>query len=348
MAQVASLATGLVAASLAWTASGKEGSMSSETQDVVSVAVAATLLACIVFAMTIYYFIHHKDPDVRRYSYAAISRTISIFCAVLLFSGISELIHDFKPTDAWPLFFFSLGHMVFWCSVTEVILAFTSGTLGSKPTSLVDMENNLKSWGILFAHVAGFASIRCWANFQSIIGTTWEMSLLAVPAGFVALWFLGLVFHMLRSRASQEDDTIDEYEKLFDAEAQECEFDVYGLTLSFLLTQSIRFAIGGFLPTPEGKESEEKEIAEELQQKHGYGQVLAMFGVACLMILMLSIFVYLKPKPAEGGEDAEEEEEEEEARQLGLDKGEAEEKSEVREEEGAGEQEGEEEEEAEQ
>merc|ERR1740130_2016258 len=57
----------------------------------VGVSMAATLLGSISFVMCLYYFINYDDEDIKKMSWETISSTISIFCAVLLFSSFNDM-----------------------------------------------------------------------------------------------------------------------------------------------------------------------------------------------------------------------------------------------------------------
>jgi len=93
---------------------------------------------------------------------------------------------------------------------------------------------------------------------------------------------LAKVTDTIRYRVSHGDDgEEDEFEEAWDEETEEAENDVVGLTLSFLMTQTLRFGIGGILPNEEGE--------EEVSTKHNHttDQCLLLFGMAIVFIAVL-------------------------------------------------------------
>jgi FtsH-binding integral membrane protein len=65
---------------------------------------------------------------------------------------------------------------------------------------------------------------------------------------------------------------------LWDSESEECENDVAGLALSFILSQSIRYAVTGVLPNSEGEETMKSHTALEF----------VLFAFTCLFLAFFS------------------------------------------------------------
>eukprot|EP00931_Biecheleriopsis_adriatica_P118457 TRINITY_DN93869_c0_g1_i1.p1 TRINITY_DN93869_c0_g1~~TRINITY_DN93869_c0_g1_i1.p1 ORF type:complete len:592 (+),score=104.64 TRINITY_DN93869_c0_g1_i1:61-1776(+) len=97
------------------------------------IGVSYTLLGSLAFAMTILYLVNWSDDDVRRYSWLVISMTISIFCAVLVYTGLSRwlgkmILGSSEPNSGLEcLFFYSL--FVLWFVGLELTVGYSAGLL---------------------------------------------------------------------------------------------------------------------------------------------------------------------------------------------------------------------------
>jgi len=106
-------------------------------------------------------------------------------------------------------------------------------------------------------------------------------------------------------KAAREQGRAGKRAKLYDAEVDEAENDISSLAVSFLIVQSIRFAVTGFLPNEEGE--------EEGAGLHHYTCVLALYGIGLLFACMACVLVVILAKQSgghhEGASDNEAEEE---------------------------------------
>ncbi|CAE7211445.1 unnamed protein product [Symbiodinium natans] len=233
------------------------------------------LMGSIGFQMLMFYLVNWPDRDIQRYSWQVISQTISIFCAVLLFQGCNGLVeeHFIKGSSPPMEVAVDMGQMLFWLTCMQIVLAVTSGALNEYFGAEPDMEKvelNLKSWSVLFSHVAGFATINAWGSIQQeyFSGSPLQ-ALMVVPIGYTGLIIIYHFFDIVREHVSHMDDDVkDEFEEKWDEETEEAENDVAGLSLSFLTVQALRFAISGLLPNQEGNESSSDAFSHSSRQCH--------------------------------------------------------------------------------
>ncbi|CAE7602075.1 unnamed protein product [Symbiodinium pilosum] len=240
--------------------------------------------------MLMFYLVNWPDRDIQRYSWQVISQTISIFCAVLLFQGCNGLVeeHFIKGSTPPMEVAVDMGQMLFWLTCMQIVLAITSGALSEffgAENNMEKVELNVKSWSVLFSHVAGFATINAWGSIQQeYLNGSALQALLIVPVGYFGLLIIYHFFDVVREQISHMDDgEKDEYEMKWDEETEEAENDVAGLSLSFLTVQALRYGISGILPNQEGIESWSDAISHSSRQCHilmGCGVVFFMLSLS--------------------------------------------------------------------
>lgn len=231
-----------------------------EKASAVAVAISVMLLGSISFQMSLFYLVNHSDPDMQKYSWKVISSTISIFCAVLLFqafNGVVEWKFLGEDENSTYAFLVDMIHSFVWFIITNLVLAYISGAIGTPPKSMEIVELDMKCWAVLFAHMTGFASINAWGTMQQMefFRQTPLTTLFVVPIACIVMMTKFKVLDVIRTHVSLADDgDVDEFEEAWDDETEEAENDVAGLCISFLLCQVLRFHIGGILPNQEGEE----------------------------------------------------------------------------------------------
>ncbi|CAK9014966.1 unnamed protein product [Durusdinium trenchii] len=155
-------------------------------------------------------------------------------------------------------------HMLVWMLMMVLVLWFAAVRKqnagvgnGDGDESTHRHELDVKSWAMLFAHVAGFAAINCFGDLQQLFFSgSPNQSELVVPISATCL----IVLAWLAERAGQylykadlkEHDAW--YFELWEEQTHDAENDIAALCLSFLTCQSLRYHTGGHLPDPEGNE----------------------------------------------------------------------------------------------
>jgi len=301
------------------------------------VSMAATLIGSISFVMCLYYFINYDDADIRQMSWQTISGTISIFCAVLAFSSINDLVEAyvinpiFGEGDAtMGALLVDLLHMLLWFVVMQLALAKLSGAIDSNLEQearenlrgsakvefdkiLIQKKENMACYAVLLAHITGFASINAFGTVQQIFFSETPLMAFLTPALAVVVMLAvqRLTDALRESVALGDDGTKDEFEDLWDEQCEDAENDVMGLAVSFTFVSALRFAITGCLPNQEGKE--EECAVEEYLYKHTFSQKMMLIGSGVAFTIVIFIMRENWPAWLEEEEGTEEEEEAEEA-----------------------------------
>lgn len=263
----------------------------------VSIGVASTLLASISFMMLIMYLVNHRDDDIRRYTYQVLSSTTSIFCAVLLFSSLNDVVEAYFVNGGPRIPSIAAGwilSLLFFVAL-QFVLAHFSGIIRDIPQDGV-MELQFKRWkldtkcfSVLVAHMTGFANINLWAGIQQMqtFRSTF-MIWIPVPLAYLAMQVItfadGRIRRFLMGANTVQDK--DEFEKSWDKNAEESENDVIGLTLSFISVQAVRFWIGGDLPDKEGH--------EEDPSSHSYFQIAVLFMAGLGILCSAAVLFYFR------------------------------------------------------
>lgn len=317
------LRASLLAACLALVSAEEE-----EKPSKMAVAIAATLLGAISFQLSLYYLTNHSDDDMRKYSYEIINATVSIFSAVLLFQSFNDLVETFF-LEGMSLEFavgVDMLHMLIWFGILQLTLAKISGAIGEKPKSKEAMELNMKSVAVLLAHITGFASINAWGSLQQLeFFNTPLMSFAVVPISGTGQFLLQRITDAIRNYVSRSDDGItDEFEEAWDEETEECENDVMGLTLSFNMTQAIRFGLTGTLPNQEG-EVEWYDLRQEWESNSQFW----MYVVGAILAGLMTFTFMWMPREGEREDETWDPEQVDEAASSKEDAGEEEEEKEA-------------------
>jgi multisubunit Na+/H+ antiporter MnhB subunit len=274
------------------------------------VSMSATLIGAISFIMCLYYFINYPDEDIQQKSWETISSTISIFCAVLLFSAVNDMVEAYiivpryGEAEGVGALCVDVIHMLTWFAIMQLSLAWFSGAAGpwavdteayealpedEQEKVKEDKEVNMSCFAVLLAHISGFASINAFGTMQAVFfSSSPYMALMTVPVAFLCMQLLQRLTDTIREWVSMGDDgEKDEFEELWDDETEEAENDVMGLALSFTLISALRFMYTGCLPNSEGKE-EECDVEEFLFHHTGM-QKIKVLGTAGIFAALLFI-----------------------------------------------------------
>mmetsp|Transcript_9122 Transcript_9122/g.22932 ORF Transcript_9122/g.22932 Transcript_9122/m.22932 type:complete len:641 (-) Transcript_9122:154-2076(-) len=249
---------------------GHTGHMS-HVDDVVSVVVSIMLVGAITFQLTLFYLVNHKDEDIKRYAWETIGMTISIFCAVLIFTGLNEVLEHilFDGLTETSKIAIGLLHALAWFVLMQILilqvaqmkheheepqpqrydnLTVHGGNAQAADTSHHSNESLMcircKAFGGLTAHISGFASIHAWAHLQhEAILVHPALGLLVVPLAAAAFAVLIYIGGKVRKRKIEHDGELTPDEEVWAEVAEENENDVAALCLAYLITGAVTFTV---------------------------------------------------------------------------------------------------------
>lgn len=308
-----------------------EGEGEEEEKEGVSsgnVSTSFTLIGSFTFLISLLFAMNHPDPEMKEYAYTVISSTVSIFSAVLMFQSLNGLIETFiidtpiVKNNRWLEFLVDALHMMTWYATTQLVIAKVTRAFETdqwRDEKLADHKTRKKvqkevkveriCWGIIFAHLTGFASINFWSNMQSMFfSENWVMSLVPIPIAVLGQLGLQTGTDMFREYWAAGDGKKDWFEENWDMACEEAEDDILGLTMSVLIVSSCRFAINeafDFKCLSNAEQKEEDEACEDLDKWRTDGQhfsptlILYFIGFVFVTALFISKLLFAKYLPEE-------------------------------------------------
>jgi len=223
---------------------------------------AAMTLGSVAFQMSLFYLINHRDFDMRRYAYGIIGQTISIFCSVLTFSALYELLleHLHRMSHRMQrLAFPALG--LFFFVVMELIVMFASRVRGEKaqnhPTvhgrklNMATHVLNAKTFGAAAAQMCAAAAVRGFGHVQFLAYEPLRditSVILVAPAAFMGLFLVSMILVPIRRAIILYDGVVDDTEITWVTVSEDCENEVMAITTGFLCAVVARVLITDSLP----------------------------------------------------------------------------------------------------
>lgn len=257
----------------------------------VDAGISVMLLGSIGFMMALFELTHCYKKSMAKYTWKAVSATISIFSAVLIFQGVNGLVEAYILEGASEIFKLIVNclHMLAWFTALQWVLALITGVLpvkgfDPKLDDLEVMECRLKTFAILLGHITGFAAINAFGTLQQLVPRTLWCTFLVAPASWGIVFLMGRITDAIRERVVLiGDGKKEKNEEMWDLETEETEDDVIGLAVSFCFVQFLRFAVGNVLPNAEGEDPESLNIS------HSGRQAFELIAIGCGMAFLESV-----------------------------------------------------------
>ena len=225
--------------------------------------VATMLLGSVSGVVALLYLLNHREANMQFYTWRVLSATMSIFCAVLFYEGFHAVWEHYFLAEVTVLFDFGfyLGILLALTVVTQVVIYFSSGAARRRPPQArgaapwdrdrakMDSEAN----ATLLGHITGFASIHAFCEMQQLpffAASPWT-SALAIPVAYAGLTAIRLVTKGVRdwhvARVRPDGERAASLAAWADV-TEEAEIECAALTVSFMISQAVQYAIRGFPP----------------------------------------------------------------------------------------------------
>jgi len=241
--------------------------------------------------------VNHDDVDIREHTWKVINATVSIFVSVLLFQGLAgvsdmfcdRIIHSHLERHAAKICIAYLTFGIFYGSLHVILYNLAHMTDTTQPGKKVEASfedvrrRKIACWTTLFAHMSGFAIIRCSLDLQQL-QIFQEGVFVCVPTVMNAL-LLMIFFKLtdtLRGRffAAEKNSTPHQ---LWEKGSQEAEDDIAAIGISFSGVVVLRFLLTGIMSNAEGLEM--PVLNHPVSAKVGVGAAALLCSLCSLAVL---------------------------------------------------------------
>mmetsp|Transcript_70414 Transcript_70414/g.111310 ORF Transcript_70414/g.111310 Transcript_70414/m.111310 type:complete len:544 (+) Transcript_70414:107-1738(+) len=265
-----------------------------------------SLLLCLFvgFVMTVFYLVNYPDEDIQNQAWQLLSRTISIFIAVLMYKStktiLCEALHqscennlsdalsaDFDPHGEVDFggILTSFGRWIIFWLLFQVYLFWCSGS-GMVATS------KLGGHIVAFSGLDAFTALQAGKGQFEILRANPLNSLCCTMAVGVVLWLIlegaGLLRRCYASRRRRDQGAARGVAREWMKECSAAENEAASLIVGLLLSQTIRHAISGAHPPihggdPKGKSSD--QVIELFVIAIGLGALVMKLGMILRSLL---------------------------------------------------------------
>lgn len=196
---------------------------------------AITVFLFAVVALPFFYVATASNVDLAGHSWTILEVVVGVFIAVLFYSAVHALLrHQFSSQTIAV----DIGEAVFYLLMLELVLVLASQG-NDRAWNVVKM----RSFGILFAHLAGFSALEL-ASEVTVRGMHGHHSW--VPAGVILGTFVVFVVILwsiayVRFKTHMDGEVYSAAEKEMAHHSEHCETAAAGLCLGFLIVQAVKF-----------------------------------------------------------------------------------------------------------
>lgn len=245
----------------------------------IATAIALMLVGMMAMGISIFYLVNYPDEDIQQVTWTILSSTISLFCAVLIFSALKCVIeiflgervglhsHSMKPD--WTLVVSSSVHFIIMFVLFQALVV----AYREKNFSLI-------AWAEIGGHITAFAAIEAFGNLMHYsFSANWLQGFFLVGSVFLVLWGLSSLAQYVRVGLQPESK---EQQIVFHEKCDAAGRESLSLVVGFLVSLLVRQMITGHLPPIHGSPRHKTQM-----------QIWQLFGCSTAFIITLVALTYL-------------------------------------------------------
>lgn len=212
-----------------------------------STVIALMLVGMMAMGMSLFYLVNYPDEDIQQVTWTILSSTISLFCAVLIFSALKAVMgmclgervggHSHKAD--WTTVVFSFIHFILTFALNQLLV-------------VLHREKNfpLKAWATIGGHITAFAGIEAFGNlWHNSFSGSWQQGFLLIVLAALVIWSLSVLASYLRTGLIPKTK---EQQELFSEVCDDAGREYVALILGLLVSMLVRHMITGHLPPIHG------------------------------------------------------------------------------------------------
>lgn len=244
-----------------------------------STVIALMLVGMMAMGMSLFYLVNYPDEDIQQVTWTILSSTISLFCAVLIFSALKAVLgiclgervgpHSHHLEPDWTTVIFSFLHFFFIFAINQLMLALHK-----------NKNFPLKAWATIGGHMNAFAAIEAFGNlYHYYFSSSWQKGCILLVMASVTVTAVWLFAGSMRSRLQTHSK---EQHLLFTEVCDEAGREYVSLTIGFLVSLLIRHMITAHLPPVHGSPRNKTQT-----------EIWLLFIWSITFIILLMVFAYM-------------------------------------------------------
>jgi len=255
----------------------EEGAEHGKYPSTTSTVIALMLVGMMAMGMSIFYLVNYPDEDIQQVTWTILSSTISLFCAVLIFSALKAVMgiclgekvgQDHHAAPDKTTIVFSFVHFILTFVLNQILMVLNK-----------EHHFRLKAWATIGGHMTAFAAIESFGNvYHYSFSENWQGGTIIIALASVVMYTMAALASYVREGFLPKSE---HHQESFREECDEAGSEYISLTIGLLNSLLVRHFITGNLPPIHG--SPRNKTPSEIWQ---------LFGWSASFSVMLVLFAY--------------------------------------------------------